>query len=149
MPYHAAYQHPNFSQSAPRGPNWARVAAAKDGNNYSGAAVFINSKTGEEAACPAGIWYNLPPADYAKGLRFNAERNDDCAAHKDREGKPWSAGEAGRNRHQARRLRAMALLCDRSGALTAGEVNFLGLTDPGTPRDREEQTCAAIETGEA
>lgn len=75
-------------------------------------------------------WYDLAPSSYARGLRYSADRSEDSAKHKEAEGKSWSAGEALRYHRQARRLRAMALLCDASSAATAGKVDFLGMTDP-------------------
>lgn len=149
MAYFAAYQHPGFSQSAPRGPEWERLGhVSQDGRAYSGAVIFRNRETGEERAAPSGIWYNLTPADYAKGLRYGADRQEECAAYKDGEGKPWSASDAERNRRQARRLRAMATLCDRSTELTAGAIDFRGLSNPLTPPDEEARVVAAIERGE-
>lgn len=131
---------PNFQQSAPRGDDWRHIPSAVHQMTWA------NEKTGETVVCPS-IWYNLPAADYAKGLRYNAERNDECAAYKDKEGKPWSADEAARNRQQARRLRAMALLCDRNPNAPAGSIDFRGLSDPSTPRDIEAATVEAIEAG--
>ena len=39
----------------------------------------------------------------------------------------------------------MALLCDRSDAARAGDVDFRRLSDPTFPRDQEAETVAAIE----
>jgi hypothetical protein len=142
--YVAACEHPGFDQTGPSGPGWERRAVGADGRTYFGAYIFANPETGAERVAPA-IWYNSSPAEYAKGLRFNAERNDECAAYKDTEGKAWSAGEAEQNRRQARRLRAMAKLCDMSEALRAGEIDFRGLSDPMNPREAEARTVAAIE----
>lgn len=75
-------------------------------------------------------WYDLPPPGYARGLRYHAERSDETATRIEGGGKSWSAGDADRYRRQARRLRAMALLCDASPAARAGEVDFLGMTNP-------------------
>lgn len=129
---------PNFQQNAPDGAGWKVDKSA--GHQMT----WRNESTGESIVCPA-IWYNLPASDYAKGLRFNAARSDECAAHKDSEGKPWSLSDAERNRQQARRLRAMALLCDRKPDIPAGNIDFRGLDDPTTPRDVEAATVAAIE----
>lgn len=133
---------PNFRQSAPRGAEWRFV---EEGNPHRAAQVtWRNIQTGETVVCPA-IWYNLPGSRYAKSLRYNAERSDECAAHKEAEGKPWSAGEVLHLRRQARRLRAMALLCGRSPDAPASHIDFRGLDDPTTPRDVEDSTVAAIE----
>lgn len=85
----------------------------------------------------SGIWYDQHPHDYAKYLEFCAERSDANAARYEAEGKPWSAYEIDRARRQARRLRAMALLCMRSEATRAGNVDFLRLSDPTLTREEE------------
>ena len=144
MAYIAAYQHPGFDQTGPSGPDWERRQTDRDGRTYWGALIYANRVTGEERVAPS-IWYNLSPAEYAKGLRFNAERSDESAAYKDAEGKPWSPAEAARSRRQARRLRAMATLCDRSDALRAGDVDFRRLNDPSLSADAEADTVAQIE----
>ncbi|MBX4911446.1 hypothetical protein HJA82_29470 [Rhizobium bangladeshense] len=90
-------------------------------------------------------WYNLTPAEYAKGLRYNADRQDECARRKDDEGKPWSAHDAARSRRQARRLRAMAKLCDLSQEERAGKVDFRRLHDPTVPIEEEDRVVAEIE----
>lgn len=131
---------PNFQQSAPRGDEWRVDPSA------SHQMTWKNQDTGETIVCPS-IWYNLPAESYAKDLRYNAERNDECAAYKDTEGKPWSNGEAERSRHQARRLRAMALLCDRNPHVAAGSIDFRGLSDPITPRETEVEIIQDIEAG--
>jgi hypothetical protein len=91
-------------------------------------------------------WYDLPPARYAAGLRYGAERSDECAAHKMAEAKPWSDGEAKRYRQQARRLRAMATLCERSTAARAGDVDFMGLNCPRQTPESEATACAYAES---
>lgn len=90
------------------------------------------------------MWYDLTPADYAKGLRYGAERSDESAARRLAEGKPWSPHDAAYMRRQARRLRAMAMLCDRSTATRAGDVDFRRLNDPSVPREQEDATVAEI-----
>jgi len=137
--YAAAYQHPNFAQALPVGPAWEYVGCE------CGCLLYRDLSSGAQALVPA-IWYNLPPADYAKTLRFNAERSDECAAHRRKEAKPWATHEAATFERQARRLRAMALLCDRSPAPCAGQVEFLGLNDPSQSREAE---AMAIEHAEA
>lgn len=87
-------------------------------------------------------WYDLTPADYATGLRYYAERSDVQASRIGAEGKPWSADNAERSRRQAHRLRAMALLCDISTAATAGEVDFLGMTNPSQATTDETDAIA-------
>lgn len=129
---------PNFQQSAPRGDEW-RVEP-----NASHQMTWKNQKTGETIICPS-IWYNLPASEYAKGLRWNAERSDECAAYQDTAGKPWSKGEAESYRLQARRLRAMAMLCDRNPHVAAGAIDFRGLSDPTTPRETEIRVIEEIE----
>lgn len=94
------------------------------------------------------MWYDLAPRDYAKGLRFKADRSDECAACRLAESKPWSPGEAMHFTRQARRLRAMALLCDRSEAATAGDMDFRGLHDPTLPREEEDRVIAEIEAAQ-
>lgn len=93
-------------------------------------------------------WYDLSPAAYAKGLRYSADRSDETAAHHIATGKPWSSHEADRYRRQARRLRAMALLCDRSTATRAGDVDFLGMKDPSQSREAESAAIAKAEAAE-
>ncbi|AMX93681.1 MULTISPECIES: hypothetical protein [Mesorhizobium] len=135
---------PNFDQSAPRGEGW-RIAS-NDEPQHAGVLTWLNPATGESVVCPS-IWYNLPAVRYAVSLRYDAERNDESAVRKDSEGMAWSAGEAVRSRRQARRLRAMALLCDRNPAIPAGNIDFRGLSDPITPPDVELATVEAIEAG--
>lgn len=91
------------------------------------------------------MWYDQNPKEYAEYLLFAAERNDECAARKDAESKPWSAMDASHNRRQASRLRAMATLCHWSNAERAGAVDFRGLNDPTTPRDLEQATVEDIQ----
>jgi len=133
---------PNFQQSAPRGEGWQLVPNVDP--RHETALTWRNAETGESVVCPA-IWYNAPASSYATGLRFSAARSDESAARVEAEGKPWSANEAEHMRRQARRLRAMALLCDRSPAAPAGAIDFRGLSDPMTSRDVEDSTVAAIE----
>lgn len=127
MIYILPCNRPEFRQSVPKGEGWR---LARDGETlHPGGLNWYNDASREHVLVPA-IWYNLPASDYAKGLRFYAESNDECAAFKDREGKPWSAGDAARNRQQAKRLRAMAMLCDRLPGSPAGSIDFRGLSDP-------------------
>lgn len=93
------------------------------------------------------MWYDMTPASYAEGLRLSAIGSDECAARKATEGKPWSAYDADFYRRQARRLRAMALLCDRSTAARAGEIDFRRLSDPTHSREDEDRVVAEIEGG--
>lgn len=96
------------------------------------------------------MWYNLTPAQYAESLRYYAKRSDESAAHRRAEGKPWSRHDAERMERQARRLRAMAILCDRSAAKRAGGIDFQRLSDPTLDRETEAATVAAIlESGNA
>ena len=89
------------------------------------------------------MWYDMAPAQYASGLQFYAERNEEAAFYKDREGKPWSVGEAARNRRTARRLRAMAKIAENSTAIRAGDVDFLGMQNPSQTLEEEEAAIAA------
>lgn len=93
-------------------------------------------------------WYDLTPAAYAKALRYSADHSDECAARQDKSTDAWAPREAARYRRQARRLRAMALLCERSPADRAGDIDFHGLTDPSQSSGLEEQIVSAIEAGE-
>lgn len=90
------------------------------------------------------VWYDMPPADYAESLRYGAARSDESAARQRAEGKPWSEHEARHMERQARRLRAMALLCDRSPADRAGAVDMRRLSDPTLDRETEAATVAEI-----
>lgn len=142
MCYVLPCNRPEFRQGVLSGDGWR---LARDGETqHPGGLNWYNDATGEHVLVPA-IWYNLPGSRYAETLRYNAARSDECAAHKEVEGKAWSAGEAAQNRRQARRLRAMAMLCDRSPGLPAGHIDFRGLNDPTTPHDVEDSTVAAIE----
>lgn len=91
------------------------------------------------------MWYDANPAEYAKALLYNAERSEQSARHHDTEGKPWSPREAEHMRRQARRLRAMALLCEASGAGRAGDVDFLGMTKPSQSIEDCERAIAKAE----
>lgn len=88
------------------------------------------------------MWYNLTPADYARGLLFNAERCDEQAAHHRSEDKPWSPHEVARCERNAARLRAMAKLCAVTDAETAGRVDFLGMSCPSQTREEEARAIA-------
>lgn len=92
-----------------------------------------------------GAWYDQSPADYARGLLYGADRSDETARHKRDEGKPWSYIDAEHFERQARRLRAMARLCTRSNATRAGDVDFLGLTNPAQSREAEAAAIAKAE----
>lgn len=135
---------PNFQQSAPRGDGW-QIAPNHDPRHDS-ALTWQNSATGESIVCPA-IWYNAPASSYAATLRYNAESSDRSAARMEADSKSWSASDAEHMRRQARRLRAMAMLCDRNPTVPAGAIDMRGLSNPGTPRDVEAATVEAIEAG--
>lgn len=92
-----------------------------------------------------GNWYDIHPLEYAKGLEYSAARSDECAIRQETEGKPWSAYEADRYRRQARRLRAMVLLCKNTTEVRAGRVDFLGLSDPTRSREEEDAAVAIAE----
>lgn len=89
------------------------------------------------------MWYDLPPAKYAEGLRYSADRSDESAARRLSEAKAWSAGEADHFARQAKRLRAMARLCDKSTATRAGDVDFLDMHNPAQTREAEAAAVAA------
>lgn len=92
-----------------------------------------------------GAWYDQTPGAYAESLRYSAERSEKTAERKAAEGKPWSDYESEGFRRQARRLRAMAVFCDRSSATRAGNVDFRGLQYPDTSREIEDAAIAAAE----
>lgn len=75
-------------------------------------------------------WYLNTPSAYATGLRYNADRSDECATYQERRADSYAAVLANRYRRQAKRLRAMAHLCDISAAETAGDIDFFGMMDP-------------------
>ncbi len=89
-------------------------------------------------------WYDLTPVQYAIGCRYKADRSDEVATYKTTEGKPWSRYDEELFRRQARRLRAMATLCDRSTATSAGDVDFLRLNDPTLDPEDEDAAIAKI-----
>lgn len=91
------------------------------------------------------MWYDLHPTAYAVGLRYSAANSDKSAVRRLSEGRPWSPGEAEHFRLQARRLRAMALLCENSSATRAGDVDFRGLSDPTTSKEDVERIVAKTE----
>lgn len=91
------------------------------------------------------MWYNLTPAEYAKGLRFNADRCDQQAAHHRTDGKSWSEYEAQRSERNALRLRAMAMLCDISTEPTTGKVDFFDMSNPAQSREDEAAAIARAE----
>lgn len=91
------------------------------------------------------MWYDASPAEYAKTLLYGAERSERSARHYDTEGKPWSPREAEYMRRQARRLRAMATLCEASKATRAGDVDFLGMSDPRQSIEELERAIAKAE----
>lgn len=95
----------------------------------------------------SGAWYDLEPIEYARGLEYRADRSDESARRQRAQGKPWSEQEAQRYERQARRLRAMALLCVRSTATRAGDVDFLGMSDPTQTPEAEAAAIAKAEGG--
>lgn len=89
--------------------------------------------------------FNSPASEHAKYLRFAAENSDRSAQRHREQGKPWSEGEAKYMDRQARRLRAMALLCDANPTARTGDINFMRLTDPSLPQEDEQIIVAEIE----
>lgn len=88
------------------------------------------------------MWYEQPAASYALYLRFCAERSDAQVARHRAEAKPWGAYEINRAERQARRLRAQARLCELAGDVLAGDVDFLGMSDPSQSREAEDAAVA-------
>lgn len=132
---------PNFTQSVPGDGVWRLKP-----DSAHGGLTWENVETGASVAVPS-IWYNQPGRTYANSLRYNAERSEESAKRLDNEPHAWSRRDADYMHHQARRLRAMALLCDRHPEKPAGHIDFRGLSDPTTPRHLEAEICAAIEQG--
>lgn len=91
------------------------------------------------------MWYEQSPSSYAKGLRYGADRSDESAKRYDVSTDRYAPREAIWMRAQARRLRAMALLCDESNALTAGDIDFHNLHDPSVPKLKEWKIILHIE----
>lgn len=91
------------------------------------------------------MWYDQTPANYAKGLRWDADRNDERAAHHRTQNEPWSPGDVVFAMRAARRLRAMAILCDHSTEERAGGVDMLGMDRPEQTREDEDRAVATAE----
>jgi len=99
------------------------------------------------------MWYDMPPKEYAKSCRYSAERSDASATRIRAEiqatwrDKPPLRGEdeAKYFDRQARRCRAMALLCENSDAKRAGDVDFKGLDRPEQNLDIQLKVIKAIE----
>jgi len=89
----------------------------------------------------ATAWYDRTPAERAKGLRYAADESERCAKFL------ASIGDDRAERYvrQARRLRAMAILCDHSKATKAAHVDFLGMTEPSQTREQEDKAVAKAE----
>lgn len=145
MTYIAPCDLPNFRQSVPSDGTWRLVPNGDP--RHQANLTWENIDTGETVVVPH-IWYNSRAAAYAASLRYGADRSNESAARQEQEGKPWSSREAERMREQSRRLRAMAILCDRNPDVPASRIDFRGLSDPITPRDVEIATVEAIERGE-
>lgn len=90
-------------------------------------------------------WADDPPKEYAKLCRFMAERSTRSAARQRAEAKPWSEGEAKYFDLQARRCRAMALLCENSKAERAGDIDFRGLDRPELDLETQLRVIESIE----
>lgn len=88
-------------------------------------------------------WWNLMPSEYARGLRFRADQSEKSASHFRAQNKEFSGYEVRRYERQASRLRAMALLCDTATVKTAGEVDFLGMTNPSQSEEDEKRSIRA------
>ena len=98
----------------------------------------------------------MTPEEYARSLRASAENSDKSAARwRNPNDRPFKGGseqiaemEARHFDRQARRLRAMALLCDRSTAATISEIDFFDLHNPARSMERELYVIECIERGE-
>jgi len=98
----------------------------------------------------------MTPEQYAKSLRYSAESSDRSAARwRNPNERPFKGGceqiaemEARHFDRQSRRLRAMALLCDRSTAATTRGVDFFDLHNPAMSLERELYIVERIERGE-
>jgi hypothetical protein len=90
-------------------------------------------------------WADDPPKEYAKLCRSAAERSTKSASRQRAEAKPWSEGEAKYFDQQARRCRAMALLCENSKAERAGDIDFRGLDKPELDLETQIQVIESIE----
>jgi hypothetical protein len=91
------------------------------------------------------MWYNLTPSEYAVTLHWYAARSDEGADAQDKLDVSWGPRTAERLRHQARRLRAMAMLCERSVLSQAGDVDFHDLHSPALTREQEVAIIEEIE----
>ena len=89
--------------------------------------------------------YDLPPAEMARALRSNAQDNLDLAKKKSRSQDEWIRKDAPKSERTARRLNAMAMLCDMSTAATYGGVQMRGLDDASQPKAVEDLVVAQIE----
>lgn len=91
-------------------------------------------------------WYDLRPEDYARRLRFNAERARECAARQREEGGRNAEWFAQNYEHSARRCEAMARLCmTQRDKPRAGDVDFRGLNNPKLSQEQEESIIRQIE----
>ena len=91
------------------------------------------------------LWYDTPPKEYAKLYHAAARRSKESAARQQAEAKPWSEGEIKNFVRQARRLRAMALLCENSEAKRVGDVYFMGLDRPDFGPEIELEIIEVVE----
>jgi len=91
------------------------------------------------------MWYDQTPAEYAHTLRWYAARDDESVAARRAAPGHHFEHDIRHTERQARRLRAMALLCDRSTAATAGDMDFRGLMNPGNSWEHEEAVISQIE----
>lgn len=89
--------------------------------------------------------YNAPAQRHAATLRFYANRAMEAAKARRSEGKSWSEGDAERFEHQARRLLAMAALCNASPDVQVKNVDFQRLDDPTLSVDEETVIIENIE----
>lgn len=94
-------------------------------------------------------WYDLTPAQYATSLRWRADRNywlaEQLAEYYAGKDEYWLRCRSDQLRRAARRLRAMAILCDHSPAARAGDVDFLGMSRPDQSFADEVVACVRAE----
>jgi hypothetical protein len=139
MAYRMLCSEPDFCQSVPDG-EWTRAPEL----DIRGCRRYRNAETGLTVLVPV-IWYNLTPKEEAAQLRYHAENSERSAARMRAARSGYSEHDARDMDRQARRLRAMAILADRSPASTAGKVDWMGLGDPSRSLESEAAAVAYAE----
>lgn len=89
--------------------------------------------------------------DHARALRYQAGRSEAAAAEKRAHPRnAWSHSDAEDLEHSAKRMRAMALLCDMAPADTpSGRIDYRGLDRSDLGYRREGEIIAQVEAEEA